>query len=66
MAGPGAVWGGAVASVRAGDPEYEAWQAEKRSLQAKIGEITMDKELLEEKIERLEANLPLASRRARR
>ncbi len=51
---------------RAGDPEYEAWQEEKRKLQAKIGEITMANELLEEKIERLGADRPFPWRRSRR
>lgn len=35
-------------------------------LKAKVGEITMDNELLEFKIERLENKLPLASRRSKR
>ncbi len=35
-------------------------------LKAKVGEITMDNELLESKIERLENKLPLASRRSKR
>ena len=35
-------------------------------LQAKVGEITMANELLEEKIERLEAGHPLGGRRPRR
>ena len=33
---------------------------------AKVGDLTMDNELLEAKIERLEGGLPLASRRSRR
>ena len=35
-------------------------------LQAKIGKITMDNELLNEKIDRLEAGFPPAQRRSRR
>lgn len=35
-------------------------------LKAKVGDLTMDNELLESKIERLECGLPLASRRSRR
>ncbi len=35
-------------------------------LKSKVGEITMDNELLESKIERLENKLPLASRRSKR
>ena len=35
-------------------------------LRAKLGEVTMDNELLQEKITRLEAGRPLARRRSRR
>lgn len=41
-------------------------EAERRDLQAKIGEITMDNELLRTKIAHLEAGLPPAQRRSRR
>ena len=51
---------------RAEDPVVEAVEAEKQRLQAKIGELTMDKELLETKIERLESNRPLARGRSKR
>ncbi len=34
-------------------------------LQAKLGEVTMDNELLQEKIERMEAGRPLARRRSK-
>ena len=34
-------------------------------LQAKLGEVTMDKELLEEKIERMEAGRPFVRRRSK-
>jgi transposase len=51
---------------RAGDPAYEAWLKEKRDLQAKVGEITMENELLYEKIHRMEAGHPLAPRRSKR
>jgi hypothetical protein len=37
-----------------------------RRLRSKVGEITMDNELLYEKIRQLEANLPPAQRRSRR
>jgi hypothetical protein len=37
-----------------------------RRLRAKVGEITMENELLRERSRRLEANLPLAQRRPRR
>ena len=35
-------------------------------LKAKVGDLTMDNELLESKIHRLEDGLPLASRRSKR
>jgi hypothetical protein len=40
--------------------------AEIGRLQAKVGELTMTRELLEAKIERLETHRPLARRRSRR
>lgn len=44
----------------------DARDEEGRRFQAKVGELTMQNELLHEKIGRLEANLPPASRRPRR
>jgi transposase-like protein len=44
----------------------DARDEETRRLQAKIGEMTMENELLYQKIERLEAGLPPARRRSRR
>src|SRR3954449_9619522 len=44
----------------------DARDAEIGRLQAKVGELTMAAELLEAKIERLEAHRPLARRRPRR
>jgi hypothetical protein len=44
----------------------DARDAEIDRLQAKVGELTMTAELLEAKIERLEAHRPLARRRPRR
>ena len=44
----------------------DARDGEVARLQAKVGEITMANELLEEKIERLEAGRPLGGRRPRR
>ena len=44
----------------------DAREAEIDRLQAKVGELTMTTELLEAKIERLEAPRPLARRRPRR
>jgi len=35
-------------------------------LQAKLGEVTMDNELLQERIERMEAGRPFVRRRSRR
>lgn len=51
---------------RVGDPVYDAWQDEKRGLQAKIGAITMENELLHDKIQHMEAGHPLAPRRSMR
>jgi len=44
----------------------DAREEEVARLRAKVGEITMANELLEEKIERLEAGRPLGLRRPRR
>ena len=48
--------------ARAPDPREE----ENKRLKAKVGELTMHIELLDEKVEKLESNLPPASRRPRR
>lgn len=48
--------------AQAPDPRDE----EITRLQNKVGELTMDQELLEEKIQRLEASRPLARRRSRK
>ena len=37
-----------------------------KDLQAKVGELTMDNELLQQKIERLEARRPLMHRRSQK
>ncbi len=50
---------------RADDPVFEALLREKRNLQAKIDEITMENELLYERIHRMEAGHPLALRRSK-
>ena len=55
-------WGEASLKSRPAD----ARDAEIDRLQAKVGELTMTGELLEAKIERLEAQRPLARRRPRR
>ena len=49
-----------------GDESHEADIEECRRLQAKIGELTMEKELLFERCHKLEAGLPPAQRRSRR
>ena len=54
---------GGQASLMARKPD--ARDDESRKLKAKVGELTMHNELLYEKIDRLEANLPPASRRPR-
>ena len=46
--------------------EHEAHVEEKRRLQAKIGELAMENELLYERCHKLEAGLPPAQRRSRR
>lgn len=51
---------------RAGDPDYEVAQEDRRRLQAKIGELAMENELLYERCHKLEAGLPPARRRSRR
>jgi len=51
---------------RAGDPEHEAHDEERRRLQAKIGKQAMEIELLYERCHKLEAGLPPAQRRSRR
>lgn len=48
-----------------GDPEHEAATQEKRQLQAKIGELLMDNELLYERCHKLEAGLPPVRRRSK-
>ena len=52
------------ASLQSRKPD--AREEEGKRLKAKVGELTMENELLYEKIERLEADRPPASRRSRR
>ena len=52
--------------TRRDDPAFEALAKEKKDLQAKVGELTMDIELMREKIRRLEEQSPLATRRSKR
>lgn len=46
-------------------PQESLAAAEKRVLQAKIGELLMDKELLEQKVDALESSRPLARPRSK-
>lgn len=52
------------AGLKAREPDHRDEQI--KDLHAKIGEITMENELLYDKIDRLEANLPPGLRRPRR
>lgn len=51
---------------RRGDAAQQAQEAQTKRLQAKVGELTMDNELLREKIRRLEGGHPLAPGRSKR
>ena len=50
---------------RSEDPKVEALVRERKQLQAKVGELLMDKELLEMRIARFEGELPFAKRRSK-
>ncbi len=52
--------------ARTEDPVVESLVEDKRRLQAKIGELTMDQELLFEKIHRLEGEKPFLGWRSRK
>lgn len=52
--------------TRVDDPEHQAVVEDRRRLQAKIGELAMENELLYERCHKLEAGLPPARRRSRR
>tara|TARA_R110000868_G_scaffold380630_1_gene646637 strand:- start:990 stop:1379 length:390 start_codon:yes stop_codon:yes gene_type:complete len=59
--------GGAEAlKSRRDDPVEEAHAEERRRLQAKIGELAMDNELLYERCHKLEAGLPPGRRKSKR
>ena len=58
--------GGEQAMKAQAGPDQSPHEAERRSLQAKIGEITMDNELLYQRCAKLEAGLPPARRRSKR
>lgn len=49
---------------RSEDPKVEALEKEKKQLQAKLGELLMDKELLEMRVARFEGEPPFARRRS--
>jgi hypothetical protein len=53
------------AALKTGRPDADNTEAKVLLLQAKIGELTMENELLQQKAERLDARLPLAPRRPR-
>ena len=53
------------AALKTGRPDADNTEAKVLLLQAKIGELTMDNELLRDKADRLDAQLPLARRRSR-
>jgi len=56
---------GGTAGLKARHDPEDPRHAQVVRLKAKIGDLTMANELLEEKIDRLEAGLPLAPRRSR-
>jgi transposase len=58
--------GGEQAMKAQAGPDQSTHEAERRSLQAKIGEITMDNEWLYQRCAKLEAGLPPARRRSKR
>jgi len=49
---------------RSSDPRVEALEQERKALQAKVGELLMDKELLEMRVARHEGELPFVKRRS--
>jgi transposase len=54
------------ASLKSRPPGEGLTEEQKQALQAKVGELTMDNELLRSKIEKLEAGLPPVRRRSKR
>ena len=53
------------AALKTGRPDADNTEAKVLLLQAKIGELMMENELLRDKAERLDAQLPLAPKRSR-
>ena len=51
---------------RSKDPQVEALQKEKEQLQSKVGELLMDKELLEHRLARVEGEAPFPPRKSKR
>lgn len=51
---------------RTKDPQVEALQKEKEQLQSKVGELLMDKELLEHRLARAEGEAPFPARKSKR
>ena len=51
---------------RTEDPAFQALEEERKDLRAKIGELTMENELLYDRCRKMEAGLPPAQRRSRR
>lgn len=51
---------------RSKDPQVEALQKEKEQLQSKVGELLMDKELLEHRLARTEGEVPFPARKSER
>lgn len=58
--------GEAAMKERSDDPAFVAQVEEKRDLQAKVGQLTMEIELLYDRCHKLEAGLPPGLRRSRR
>lgn len=51
---------------RSDDPKVEGLERERKELQAKVGELLMDKELLEMRVARFEGEAPFAKGRSNR
>ena len=51
---------------RTKDPQVEALQKEKEQIQSKVGELLMDKELLEHRLARAEGEVPFPPRKLKR
>jgi len=58
--------GEAAMKARSDDPAQEAFAEERQRLQAKVGQLSMENELLYERCHKLEAGFPPARRRPKR